>query len=61
MFARDAVRTTTRLRRRESSAAPGGMSAARDSNIAFVDSKDLGVSARRYLPVARMKLSAMKG
>jgi hypothetical protein len=32
-----------------------------EAKIGLVLSKDLAVSLRRYLPVARMKLSAMNG
>lgn len=61
MCARETVRTTTSDRRRESAASPGGIRAARDSKMDLVDSKDFGVSDRRYFPVARIKFSAMKG
>lgn len=60
-WARDSVRTRTSANRRESIGAPGGMMEASAPKIALVLSKDLGVSLRRYLPVARMKLSAMNG
>lgn len=61
MFAREMVRTTTKASRRESTDPPGGIRLAKASNNVFVDSKDFGLSLRRYLPVARIKLSAMNG
>jgi hypothetical protein len=42
-------------------ALPGGMMFAREAKTGLVLSKDLGLGLRRYLPVARMKLSAIKG
>jgi len=59
--ARDRVRTRVRAKRRESIALPGPMMVARAEKIGLVLSKDFGAGDRRNLPVARMKLSAMKG
>lgn len=58
---RASVRTRTSARRRESLGPPGGMIVARVAKMGFVVSKALGASLRRYLPVAVMKLSTMKG
>lgn len=57
---RDRVRTMTRARRRESVGFPGGRMVERVVKMGLVVSKDLGASLRRYFPVARMKLSAIK-
>ena len=54
------VRVTTSARRLESVAPPGGMRVDRAVKMGLVVSNDLGASPRRYLPVARMKLSAIK-
>jgi hypothetical protein len=51
----------TRARRRESVGPPGGMILESVAKMGLVASKDLGASLRRYLPVATMKLSTMKG
>lgn len=57
---RERVRTITSAKRRESTEPPGGMMLAMVEKICLVISKGLGASLRRNLPVARMKLSAMK-
>lgn len=59
--ARQRVRTRTSASRRESIAAPGGMRFAIALKMGLVLSKDLGASLSRYLPVARIELSAING
>ena len=51
----------TSARRRESVGPPGGMMMDSVVKMGLVVSNDLGASLRRYLPVATMKLSTMKG
>jgi hypothetical protein len=62
LLRRDTVRTTTKARRRTSTAWPGGITAARESSICLVVSNEgVKISESRYLPEARTALSDMNG
>ena len=58
MLALETVRTVTSANRRELDGLPGLMMLAKVEKMGLADSKDFGVSDNRYLPVARMALSA---